>query len=172
MLLKNLDIMFNPKRIAVIGANEDDTSVGYHVFNNLTGKGFQGIVHPVNPAIHSVQGVEAYSTVLDIPQQVDLALVATDPNQMQAVLKDCGIKGVKGIIILAPDYTYRIKSPALINEQIRNLSTSYGCRVLGPNSIGFLRPAIRLNASLYPQIPQKGNIAFVSESGIFSSTFL
>lgn len=172
MLLKNLDIMFNPERIAVIGANEDDRSVGYHIFKNLIGKGFQGIVHPVNPALRSVQGVEAYSTVLDIPGQVDLALVATDPDNMIGVLKDCGIKGVKGTIILAPDYTCRVKHPALINEQIKNVSTSYGCRVLGPNSIGFLRPAIHLNASLYPLIPQKGNIAFVSESGVFSSTFL
>lgn len=172
MLLKNLDIMFNPQRIAVIGASEDETSVGYHIFRNLIGKGFRGIVHPVNPIMHGVQGVEAYSTVLDIPHQVDLALVTTEPANIGRVLKDCGDKGVKGMIILAPDYSCRVKHHALISERIKKLSTFYGCRVLGPNSIGFLRPAINLNASLYPVIPQRGNIAFVSESGIFSSTFL
>ncbi|MGW8194518.1 MAG: bifunctional acetate--CoA ligase family protein/GNAT family N-acetyltransferase [Desulforhopalus sp.] len=172
MLLKNLDVMFNPTRIAVIGANEDDTSIGYHIFKNLIGKGFKGIAHPVNPIMSGVQGVEAYSNVLAIPHQIDLALVAVDPGNMLTVLRDCGKKGVKGIVILAPDYTYSIKNPALINEQIKNLPAFYGCRVLGPNSIGFLHPGINLNASLYPHIPQKGNIAFISESGVFSSTFL
>lgn len=172
MSLKNLDVLFNPQRIAVIGASEDDTSVGYHIFRNLIGKGFKGIVHPVNPTMRGVQGVEAYQNVNDIPHPVDLALVATDPERLPAVLNDCGRKGVKGVAILAPDYKYRVKQPALISEQIKKLSALHGCRVLGPNSLGFLRPALNLNASLYPQIPQKGNIAFISESGIFSAAFL
>jgi acetyltransferase len=172
MSLKNLNILFNPQRIAVIGASEDDTSIGYHIFRNLIGKGFKGIVHPVNPTTPGVQGVEAYRTVSDIPHPIDLALVATDPESLPAILNDCGRKGVKGVTILAPDNTSRVKQPALLREQIKKLSALYGCRVLGPNSIGFLRPAISLNASLYPKIPQKGNIAFISESGIFSTAFL
>jgi acetyltransferase len=172
MSQKNLDILFNPQSIAVIGENEDDTSIGYHICKNLIGKGFKGIVHPVNPAMHGAQGVEAYRTVSDIPSPVDLALVASNPEHLQPVLKSCGEKGIKGIIILAPDYTYRVKHPALVNEQIRELSAVYGCRVLGPNSLGFIRPAIHLNASLFPLIPQEGNIAFISESGVFSTTFL
>ncbi len=172
MSLKNLNILFNPQRIAVIGANEDDTSIGYHIFRNLIGKGFKGIVHPVNPSMRGVQGVEAYRNITDIPHPIDLALVANDPENLLTVLADCGQKGVKGVAILAPDYTYRVKQPSLINEQIKKLSAFYGCRVLGPNSFGFLRPAINLNASLYPAIPQKGNIAFISESGIFSTAFL
>ncbi|KJR99243.1 MAG: hypothetical protein VR65_17780 [Desulfobulbaceae bacterium BRH_c16a] len=172
MSLKNLDTLFNPQRVAVIGASEDDTSIGYHVFRNLIGKGFKGIVHPVNPAMRGVQGVEAYRTVAEIPHPIDLALVATGPEKLQTVLKDCGEKGVKGVVILAPDYTCRVKQPSLLNEQIKKLSALHGCRVLGPNSLGFLRPAINLNASLYPKIPQKGNIAFISECGIFSTAFL
>ncbi len=172
MSLKNLNILFNPQRIAVIGASEDERSIGYHIFRNLIGKGFKGIVHPVNPTMRGVQGVEAYRTITDIPHPIDLALLAEGPENLQTVLKDCGQKGVKGVTILAPDYTWRVKQPALIDEQIKKLSAFYGCRVLGPNSLGFLRPAINLNASLYPEIPQKGNIAFISEGGIFATTFL
>ncbi len=172
MSLKNLEIMFNPQRIAVIGASEDDTSIGYHIFRNLIGRGFKGIVHPVNPAMRGVQGVEAYRSVADIPHPIDLALVASEPESLHAVLKDCGQKGIKGVAILAPDYSSRLNQPALINEQIKRLSATYGCRVLGPNSLGFLRPALNLNASLYPEIPKRGNIAFISESGIFSTAFL
>jgi acetyltransferase len=172
MSQKNLDILFNPQRIAVIGETEDDTSIGHHLFKNLIGKGFKGVIYQVNPAMRGVPGVEVYPTVADIPYPVDLALVATDPENLETVLWDCGEKGIKGVTILAPDYTCRVKLPSRINEQIKRLSALYGCRVLGPNSLGFIRPAINLNASLYSLIPQKGNIALISESGIFSTTFL
>jgi acetyltransferase len=172
MSIKNLTALFNPQRIAVIGASEDQKSTGYHIFKNLIGKGYKGVVHPVTPGTSGVQGVEAYETVNDIPHPIELALVATHPENLQVVLKDCGQKGVKGVIILAPDYKYRVKHAYLISDQIKKLSSTYGCRVLGPNSLGFLRPAGNLNASLFPEMPQKGNIAFISESGIFSTVFL
>ena len=172
MSIKNFKALFNPQRIAVIGASEDEKSVGYHIFRNLIGKGFNGIVHPVIPGMGGVQGVEAYENIRDIPYPIDLAIVAAEPENLQAVLKDCGKKGVKGVSILAPDYKYRIKHSYLISNQIKQLSSLDGCRVLGPNSFGFLRPACNLNASLYPEMPRKGNIAFISESGIFSTAFL
>ncbi|MFH0785601.1 MAG: GNAT family N-acetyltransferase [Pseudomonadota bacterium] len=170
MSIKNLDILFNPKRIAVIGASESDKSAGYHLLKNLIGKGFKGIVHPVHPTMNGLQGVEAYKSIGDIPHPIDLAMVATDPENLPKVLSDCAQKGVKGVTILGPDSS-RQHSTAL-SEQIRKLSSSHGCRIIGPNSLGFLRPALKLNASLYPEIPQQGNIAFISESGGFSAIFL
>ncbi|MCP4339214.1 MAG: GNAT family N-acetyltransferase [Desulfobulbaceae bacterium] len=172
MSIKNLDILFNPQRIAVIGASDDDQSVGYHIFRNLIGKGFKGIVYPVNSSLSGVQGIEAYSTVNDIPYPIDLAMVATKPEYLQTVIKGCGQKGVKGVVMLAPDYKYTAKDSSLISEQIGMLSSKHGCRVLGPNSLGFLKPATNLNASLYPKMVLPGNIAFISESGIFSTAFL
>lgn len=172
MSIKNLDILFNPQRIAVIGASENDKSLGYHIFRNLIGKGYRGIVHPIHPGMRGVQGVEAYKSVKDIPHPVELAMVAAEPEYLPSILKDCGENGVKGVVILAPDYQYRVKHAYLISDQIRKLASMHGCRVLGPNSLGFLRPAINLNASLYPEMPPKGNIAFISESGLFSSAFL
>lgn len=170
MSIKNLDILFNPKRIAVIGASENDISAGYHLLKNLIGKGFKGIVHPVHPTMLGLQGVEAYKSIGDIPHQIDLAMVATDPENLPTVLSDCAQKGVKGVTILGPNSS--LQQSAALSEQIRKLSSSYGCRVIGPNSLGFLRPAQNLNASLYPEIPQQGNIAFISESGGFSAIFL
>lgn len=172
MSTKHLDVLFNPQRIAVIGASEDQRDVGYHVFRNLIGKGFRGIVHPVNPGMSGIQGVEAYNRVGDIPQPIDLALVATQPENLLSVLQDCGQKGVKAVAIMSPDYQYRSREAAPIAEEIKKLISTYGCRVLGPNSLGILRPAINLNASLYKEMPPAGNIAFISESGIFSSAFL
>ncbi|MFT5700218.1 MAG: acetyltransferase [Desulforhopalus sp.] len=170
MSIKNLDILFNPKRIAVIGASENDKSPGYHLLKNLIGKGFKGIVHPIHPTMPGLQGIEAYKNIGDIPHPIDLAMVATDPENLLAVLSDCAQKGVKGVTILGPDSS-ELDSTDL-PEQIRKFSSSQGCRIVGPNSLGFLRPSLNLNASLYPEIPQKGNIAFVSESGGFSAIFL
>lgn len=170
MSIKNLDILFNPKRVAVIGAGKDDTSAGYHLLKNLIGKGFKGIVHPIHPTKHGLQGVEAYKSIGDLPHPIDLAMVATDPGNVLQVLSDCAQKGVKGVTILGPDSSTHY--PSDLSEQIRVLSSSFGCRVIGPNSIGFLRPALNLNASLYPEMPRHGNVAFISESGGFSAIFL
>lgn len=170
MSIKNLDILFNPKRIAVIGASEDDKSAGYHLLKNLIGKGFNGIVHPVHPTMQGLQGVEAYKSISDIPHPIDLAMVATEPENLPTVLVDCAQKGVKGITILGPDSSSPHSTE--LSEQIRIFSSSYGCRIVGPNSLGFLRPALNLNASLFPEIPRRGNIAFISESGGFSAIFL
>ena len=170
MSIKNLDILFNPKRIAVIGASENEKSAGYHLLKNLIGKGFKGIVHPVHPTMHGLQGVEAYKSIDDLPHPIDLAMVATDPENLLTVLSDCAQKGVKGITILGPDSSSRYST--YLSEQIRIFSSSFGCRIVGPNSLGFLRPALNLNASLYPEIPRQGNIAFISESGGFSAIFL
>jgi acetyltransferase len=172
MSIKNLDTLFNPQRIAVIGASEDDTSVGYHIFKNLIGKGFKGIVHPVNGTEDGVQGVEACRSVGDIPHPVDLAMIAVHPEHLLTVLGECGEKGVKGAVILAPEYRYQIKHAYLVSDFIKKMPSLHGCRVLGPNSMGFVRPACKLNASLYPEMPQKGNIAFISQSGMFSAAFL
>lgn len=172
MSLKNLDILFDPQRIAVVGASEDKKSVGYHALKNLIGKGYTGIVHPVSRCLAGVQGIEAHRNIKDIPHPIDLAIVAAKPDEIVSVLKDCGEKRVKGVTILAPDHIHDPKHLAHISEQVRKLPARYGCRVLGTNSFGFMRPSKNLNASLYPEMVRSGNIAFISESGIFSSAFL
>ena len=172
MSIKDLNIFFNPRRIAVIGACEEKESIGYFIFKNLIGKGYKGTVYPVHPERESIQGVQAYKTITDIPQPVDLALVANQPEKVLTALHECGEKGVKGMIMLAPDDNYRIGHSGDFSEQITKIASSYGCRILGPNSLGFLRPGINLNASLYPEMPPAGNIAFISEGGIFPTVFM
>jgi len=172
MAIKNLDVFFNPRRIAVLGASEDRKSLGFHIFGNLIGKGFKGVVYPVNPAYEGIQGVEAYKSINAIPQPVELAIIATPPEELYASLDECGQKDVKGVVLLTPNYEHRVKDPGLLSLQIKRLSSIYGFRVLGPNSFGFLRPGRHINASLFPHLPPRGNIAFISQSGIFSSAFL
>ena len=172
MSIKNLDAFFNPRRIAVLGASEDKKALGYHVFRNLIGKGFKGVVFPVNSDSEAIQGVEAYRNINAIPHSIDLAIVTLPPEELSTALDECGQKDVKGVVIATPDFEQMTDNALLIEEQIRKISQIYGFRVLGPNSLGFLRPGKNLNASLFPSIPPRGNIAFISQSGIFSAAFL
>ncbi|MDH5201696.1 MAG: bifunctional acetate--CoA ligase family protein/GNAT family N-acetyltransferase [Nitrospirota bacterium] len=172
MSVKNLEFLFNPRRIAVIGANENQDSLGYCIFRNLVGTGFKGSVYPVNPNMAAIQGVEAYKKITDIQRDIDLAILAVPPEDILAALNECGQKGVKGVIILSPDFSYRAENPQLLQTKIKESSLKYGLRVLGPNSIGFIRPGLKLNASLFPKMPPKGNIAVISQSVTFSDALL
>lgn len=172
MSVKFLDTIFNPRRIAVIGACEDKLSIGYASFRNLLGKGFKGAVYPVNPKAEAVQGVEAYPSISDIQREIDLAILAVPPKEIPQILDECGVKGVKGVIILCFDFKKRVDNYQDLQTKIKEASDKYGFRVLGPDSLGFIKPSINLNASVYPQIPPKGNIAFIAQSTTLSSALL
>ncbi len=176
MSVKNLNFFFNPRRIAVIGASEDPASMGFVVFKNLLGKGFKGSVYPVNPKYESVQGVEAYSKITDIQREIDLAIIdicQEDLNVMlPLILEECGIKGVKGVILMCFDFKTRIENASALSEKISQISLKYDIRVLGPDSLGFIKPGLNLNASLFPHIPAKGNIALIAQSATLSYALL
>lgn len=172
MSIKHLDAFFNPKRIAVIGASEDKSSYGYFVFRNLIGRGYKGIVYPVTSKYQGIQGVEAYKSITAIPHHIDLAVIANPYDDIYSTLDECGAKDVKGVILLSPNFDARFHNHKEIENQIKSLSSIYGFRVLGPNSLGFLRPSKNLNVSILPHNVQKGNIALISQGGIFSAAFL
>jgi acetyltransferase len=172
MSIRNLEFLFNPRRIAVIGASEEQGSLGYTIFRNLVGEGFSGAVYPVNPKVEDVQGVESYRTINDIPRDIDLAIMAMPCIELLQRLEECGWKGVKGVIILCPDFHFRVDDPLHYENQIKAISSSYGFRVLGPNSLGFIRPGYQLNASLFPKMPGRGSIAFISQSAAVATALL
>lgn len=172
MSIKNLEFLFKPRRIAVIGASDDQKTVGYRAFRNLIGKGFKGAVYPVNDRLEAVQGVEAYAKITAIPRDIDLALLAVPPEEIVTALDECGQKDVKTAVIYCPDYRYHVKDPDALDQRIRQISLTYEMRTLGPDSIGFIRPGSMLNASLFPEMPPKGNIAFISQSATLSAALL
>ena len=104
MGIENLDKVFKPKSITVIGASNKVGSAGYRIFRNLIGSGYDGIVFPVNPKKESIQGVQAYASVDDIPKVVDLAIVATPAKVVIDVVERCGKRGIKGILIVSAGF--------------------------------------------------------------------
>ncbi len=172
MSIKNIEFFLDPKRIAVIGASEDPHSAGYSILRNMVGKGFRGVVYPVNPSSESILGVEAYKNISEIPHAVDLAIIAKPVEEILTTLEECGRKGVKGISIVCPDFELCVRDSDFFSSQIRQFSSRYDLRVLGPNTLGFIRPSISLNASLFPKMPRSGSTAFISQSATLTTALL
>ncbi len=175
---RSLQRLLNPASIAVIGASTEPTSLGHIVLRNLLAADFSGPVFPVNPHAVAVQGVRAYPTVLDIPDPVDLAVIAVPAAVVSAVVEDCRAKHVHGLVVISAgfaDADEQVGGPgAAAQRQLVALSRANGMRVVGPNCLGVVNtdPAVRLNASLAPTVPPPGNIGFFSQSGTLGIAIL
>ena len=168
----NLDKIFNPQSIALIGASARDGSVGNSLFRNLIGSGFEGVIYPVNAKRSSVMGVKAYPTVSDIPEPVDLAIIATPAKTVPLLVKECGEKGVKGLVIISAGFKEAGEEGKIMCDDITNLARQYGMRIIGPNCLGFIKPSTKLNASFAGEMALPGNIAFISQSGALCTAIL
>ncbi|MEM3626923.1 MAG: bifunctional acetate--CoA ligase family protein/GNAT family N-acetyltransferase [Candidatus Bathyarchaeia archaeon] len=169
---ENLDKIFNPKRIAVIGASDREGSVGWRLLRNLIGVGYKGVVYPVNPFRSTVQGITAYPSILKIPWQVDLAIIATPAHTVPQIVEECGKAGVAGVIIISAGFKEAGKEGEAIERQILKCKSRYGMRLIGPNSLGVMRPKIKLNATFANKAAMPGKIAFISQSAALCASAL
>jgi acetyltransferase len=171
---KDLEHVFYPKSVAVLGTNRVVGTVPYDIFANILKDSFQGIVYPVSPKERSVAGVRAYKYILDIPDPVDLAILVFPSTVCNLALEQCGQKGVKSAIIISAGF--REIGPAGIKreEEIKAIAQKYNISFIGPNCLGVINtdPLSRLNASFARKMPQEGSIAFLSQSGALCTAVL
>ncbi len=132
----------------------------------------QVTVYPVNPAVKTVLGVDAYPDMAGIPGHVDLAIVATPAHTVPGVVEECGKAGVDGVVIISAGFKEIGEEGRKLEGEIEDVRRKYGMRVLGPNCLGFLRPGIGLNATFLKSDPRSGNIAFLSQSGALGSAIV
>jgi len=170
--IENLDKIFNPKRIAVIGASNNEVSVGYRLLKNLIGVGFKGFVYPINPFSPCIQGVTAYPSVKKIPWQVDLAIIATPAHVVSQIVEECGESGIPGIIVISSGFKETGSEGRALEEEIQKTRHAYNMRIIGPNCLGVMRPSISLNATFSGKMAKPGKIAFISQSGSLCSSIL
>jgi acetyltransferase len=162
-----LKAIFAPRSVAVIGASAKPQSLGRAVFANLLFAGYNGCVYPVNSKAKSILGVRAYPTVLDVPDEVDLAVVLVPAGFVPQVLKDAGRKGVKGAIVISAGFKEIGGGGIELERQLQSVAREYGMAVVGPNCFGVINtdPAVSLNATFSRSFPLGGKIAFISQSG-------
>ena len=172
MGIENLNRIFNPKRIAVIGASDRDDSIGAKIFSNLTRAGYKGEVFPVNPFRQTVQGITAYPSVSKIPSEIDLAVIATPAHTVPQVAEECGKAGVAGVIIISAGLKETGDNDASLEKQLLEHQKKYGIRVIGPNSLGVIRPKSNLYATFADKQAIPGKIAFISQSAALCASAL
>jgi len=168
----NLDKIFNPRSVAIIGASDEEGTVGYALMKNFTEHGFEGKIYPVNIRKTEILGLKAYQTVEQIPEPVDLAIIATPAKTVPDVVEQCGKAGIKGIIIISAGFKEIGPEGKALEDKIQEIKKKHGLRIIGPNCLGVIRPSIRLNATFISKMPKPGNIAFISQSGALGSAIL
>jgi acetyltransferase len=172
MNARQLNTLFNPKSIAVIGASDTPGRVGYSLFRNLIANGFSGSVYPVNPNRDLVQSVKAFPNMAALPQKVDLAIIATRAPTVPDMVNECIASGVLSAVVISAGFSEAGEEGNRLVDQIRQSVESSGMALLGPNCLGFIRPKLNLNASFSRKMPHKGGMAFISQSGALCSAVL
>src|SRR5512139_3353457 len=167
----NLKKTLNPDTIALIGATAEEGTVGKTLLENLLlSKGKK--LFAVNPHRETVLGLTCYPAIADVPEKIDLALVATPPPTVPHIVDECGRAHVEGVIILSSGFKEMGEEGKKLEEQILGHRKTYGMRIIGPDSLGVIRPNIDLDASILRENMDKGNIAFVSQGGALGAAIL
>jgi acyl-CoA synthetase (NDP forming)/GNAT superfamily N-acetyltransferase len=196
---RSIERMLTPGSVAVIGASTNPKKIGHVVFANLMAYGFAGPVYPVHPEARHVGGVRAYRSVLDVPDEVDLAVVAVPAAAVTQVVEQCGHKGVRGVVVISGGFAERDQAGATgtdrapaggtgagrasvdgsgagraLERELVAVARTHGMRVVGPNCLGVVNadPAVRLNATIAPQAPGRGRVGFFCQSGALGVAIL
>jgi acetyltransferase len=167
-----LDAIFAPSTIALIGASDREGSVGRTVLWNLITNSFGGTIFPVNPNRHSVLGIRAYTTVSDIPDPIDLAIIATPAPTVPDVIRQCVDANVKGAIVLSAGFKEAGTAGADLEHQIQAELKRGKMRLIGPNCLGVMNPHLGLNATFANAMALPGTVGFISQSGALCSAIL
>jgi acetyltransferase len=173
MSTHNLDKIFKPQRIAVIGASPRPNSVGATVLHNLVNSDSDTVVYPVNPKRESIHGIHTWPRISDVPQTPDLAVICIPAAHVPQAVEECGNVGVRGIVILSAGFREMGERGRELERQTAEAARKFpGLRMVGPNCLGVIVPGRRLNASFARQLPATGHVAFISQSGALCTAIL
>ncbi|HET6490532.1 MAG TPA: GNAT family N-acetyltransferase [Syntrophales bacterium] len=163
--------MFNPGTIALIGASGTEGSIGAALLKNLLAS--QGrTIFAVNRNRQSIHDVVCHASIADVPERVDLAVIATPAPTVPQIVEECGKAGVGGLVIVSQGFREMGADRGRLEAEIAEIRKRYGMRILGPNCLGFIRPNLGLNVSFLQDVPEMGKIAFITQSAAFGKTLL
>lgn len=165
--VNQLDYLFKPRSIAIIGASQKELSIGNVITKNLLHYGYTGAIYPINPKVDEIQGVKAYPTILDVPDQIDLAHVIVPAKAVPQVIEDCGKKGIRAVIINSAGFSEMGEEGMALQKEFLANAKRYGIRIFGPNCQGIINSYPSLNAycNFTFTFPKPGKISVVALSG-------
>jgi len=159
-------VFLSPKSIAIIGASDKEGSVGRAITSNIL-KGYTGKIFPISPTRETVFDKKAYKSVLDVSEEIDLAVVVTKNDVVPSILEECGKKKLKGVIIITAGFKEVNEEGAALERRLGEIAKQYNLRIIGPNCLGVmnLAPQTMMNSTFLKVTPKSGEIALVSQSG-------
>ncbi|MEM4348549.1 MAG: CoA-binding protein [Candidatus Anstonellaceae archaeon] len=165
--VKNLEAVFNPSSVAVIGASREPNKIGHVILKNFVDGGFAGKIYPINPNTDEILGLKAYPSVLDVKDHIDSAVIAVPAAAVAQVLEECGQKGIKGVVLITGGFSEVGNFEG--ESKIASIANKYGIALIGPNCMGVITPASRVDSVFLPIYklgrPRVGGISFISQSG-------
>jgi len=171
---QNLQTLFYPKSVAIVGTNKVKGTVPGDIFTNIMKAELNGVVFPVNPREKFIGGVKTYKYVIDVPDDVDLAIIVFPSSVCNRALEQCGQKGIKAVIIISAGFKEIGEKGLEREKELLEIAAKYDISFIGPNCLGVINtdPVSRLNASFAREFPAEGNIAFLSQSGALCTAVL
>lgn len=159
-------VFLSPKSIAIIGASDKEGSVGRAITSNIM-KGYRGKIFPISPTRDRVFDKQAFKTVLDVKEPIDLAVVVTKNDIVPAVLEECGKKKIKGVIVITAGFKEVDEEGRKLEQKLKDIVKKYGIKLIGPNCLGVMNldPKTMMNSTFLKVTPKSGQIALVSQSG-------
>ena len=167
-----LSALFTPQSIAIFGAEDACESLGSFVFRNLIDAGFRGKIYPISPKTDKVLGHQAYDSLTQVEQTVDLAVITSSVDTVEAQVRECGEQGVKMLLILPAGFREAGFVGQKREDAVMQLVRHYGMRLMGPNCLGFVRPLAKVNLTFGNNQIEKGSIALLSQSGSICTAIL
>jgi len=168
----SMESFFCPESVAVIGASRNKEKVGYTVLANIVDAGYKGKVFPINPNADELFNRKCYKSILEVPQDIDLVVIAIPGKFVLQLLDQCAVKNVKAAIIITAGFKEIGFEGAVLETKIVEKAKEYGIRIIGPNCLGVIDTNCRLNASFSSTLPDRGSISFISQSGALGTSVL
>lgn len=171
---QKLDAIFKPRSVAVIGASTRKGTIGRETLHNILVAEFNGKVFPVNPKAPVIHSIKAYSTILDVPDAVDLAIIIIPKQFVKDVVRQCGEKGVKGLVVISAGFSEVGPEGKKRETEVLNIVHEYGMRMIGPNCFGIVNtnPDVSLNATFGKTYPRQGRVGFITQSGAMGEAIM
>ncbi|NPV76799.1 MAG: hypothetical protein HPY59_10555 [Anaerolineae bacterium] len=164
--LNRLDQVFHARSVAILGANDSPERVGYLLLESLLEGGYTGKIYPVHPRHKQLLNCTVYSSLAEIPEKVDLVMIALNQEKTVEAVKECGALGVKGVVCVAGGYKEMGEEGRRLEEALSAAAKEHDLVLIGPNTLGFFNADARLNATFYPEtLPPGSGISVISQSG-------
>lgn len=168
--MNQLDKIFKPESVAIVGASTKPGSVGNDIVKNLSSHGFVGKIYPVNPKAEELYNLRVYPTLTAINEQVDLVIIVVPAESVPDILAEAGKLNIKGAVIISAGFKEAGRQD--LEDKIKEISTRYDIKVIGPNCLGIINPENGLNVSFAAVMPTRGEVAFLSQSGALCTAVL